>query len=47
MGHIEYRLAYWTVNRKGQWCWGQFAPILPAEDFDALVAKARAEGTIS
>lgn len=46
----QYRLGYWIVSRHGQmanrWTWGRFAPMIPAEDLERLMEKARSEGTI-
>ena len=36
----------WQGNRKGRWTWGQYCPMIPAADFEALFVLARAEGTI-
>jgi hypothetical protein len=48
---IRYRFGYWVVARigraAGRWWWGQFAPIIPPGDFEALLAKARSDGTIT
>jgi hypothetical protein len=45
-----YRFGYWVVGRygraAGRWTWAQFAPMIPPIDLDALMAKARVEGTI-
>jgi len=47
---IEYRIGYYIVgqigNRKDIWTWGQFCPMIPSQDFDKLVNKARKEGII-
>jgi hypothetical protein len=43
---VAYRFGYWVVNRAGKWQWGQYALICPAEDVDALLEKARSEGTL-
>ena len=45
-GSVEYRLGYYIVNRKGRWHWGQYALMLPAEDFGGFIEKAVAEGTL-
>lgn len=49
-GDIEYRIGYYIVGKigkaKGKWIWGQFCPMIPKEDFDKLINKARKEGTI-
>jgi hypothetical protein len=47
-GRRELRLAYYMVGRrgraKGQWVFGQYAAMLPPEDFVALVREARKRG---
>lgn len=46
----RYRFGYWVVARNGRaagrWWWAQFSPMIPPGDFEALLAKARSEGTI-
>jgi hypothetical protein len=42
----SYRIGYWVVNRVGEWQWGQYSLISPVGDFDALLQKARNEGTL-
>jgi len=48
-GSIEYRIGYFIVgkngNAQGRWTWGQYCPLIPAEDFWKLIALARKEGT--
>lgn len=50
-GDIEYRIGYYIIGRigraKGKWVWGQFCPMIPAEDLEALLKKAREEKVIS
>ena len=50
VGDIEYRLGYYIVGRigraAGRWTWGQYSPLIPQADFDALFAKAHTDGTI-
>ena len=50
VGDIEYRFGYWTVGRIGRaigrWTWGQFGPMAPPEDWEALLADARRNGTL-
>jgi len=43
---MEYRFGYYTGNRKGRWHFGQYALMLPTADLDALLQKAREEGTL-
>jgi len=49
-GAIEYRLGYYTLGGyltgKGRWLWGQYSPMIPKQDFDELLANARANGTL-
>lgn len=50
IGDIEYRMGYYIVGKigraNGRWIWGQFCPLIPKEDFDNLITKAKKEGTI-
>jgi len=50
IGDIEYRIGYYIVGKIGRnnnkWVWGQFCPLIPVEDFNCLIEKARAEGTL-
>ena len=47
-GHSELRLGYYMIAKKprmaGKWAWGQFAAMLPIEDFNAIVREARKRG---
>ena len=49
-GDIEYRIGYYIVGKNGRlkdrWAWGQFCPLIPIEDFEKLISKARKEGVI-
>ena len=51
-GDIEYRISYYIISRKEnsqtpeKWIFGQFAPMIPAQDFEKLIQKARDEGVI-
>ena len=49
-GAIEYRIGYYIVGKigraKDKWVWGQFCPLIPVEDFDNLVQKAKQDKTI-
>ena len=49
-GDIEYRIGYYIVGKigraNGRWIWGQFCPLIPAEDFIKLLEKAKRDGTI-
>lgn len=44
----EYRLGYYMIGVKprmaGKWTWGQFATIIPARDFRAIVRTAERRG---
>lgn len=47
VGNIEYRFGYYTIApASGRWWWGQYSPLIPAEDLGPLLAQARAEGTL-
>ena len=50
IGNIEYRVGYYIVGKigrtKNKWIWGQFCPLIPREDFDKLILKAKKEKTI-
>lgn len=50
VGDIEYRMGYYIVGAigrtAGRWRWGQYAQLIPHFDFIALLAEARADGTI-
>jgi hypothetical protein len=45
-GDIEYRFGYYTVARNGKWWWGQYALMIPEQDFAPLLRQARDEGTL-
>jgi hypothetical protein len=44
----EFRLGYYMIGVKprmaGKWTWGQFATIIPAKDFRAIVRAAARRG---
>lgn len=50
VGDVEYRLGYFIIGRNGRaagrWVWGQSAPMMPGPDLDALLERARSEGTL-
>ena len=50
VGIVEYRLGYYIIGKNGRaadrWVWGQFAPMMPGADLDALLKKARKDGTL-
>jgi hypothetical protein len=43
-GRIEYRLGYYMIGVKprmaGKWTWGQYATLIPARGFRALIKQA-------
>jgi hypothetical protein len=47
---IEVRLGYYIIGKKpnmrGRWVWGQFAALMPLQDFRALVRAAKKKGWI-
>lgn len=49
-GQVAYRLGYYCIGRNlgygGRWVWVQFAPIMPAVDFQAIVGEAITRGWI-
>jgi len=49
-GRIEFRLAYYIIGKKpkmaGKWVWGQYATMMPAKDFQAIIAQATKKGWI-
>lgn len=50
LGNTEYRIGYYIVGKigkaKDKWVWGQFCPLIPVEDFDQLIQKAKQDKTI-
>jgi hypothetical protein len=50
LGEREYRIGYYIVGKigkaKGKWVWGQFCPMIPINDFNKLIEKAKKEKTI-
>lgn len=50
IGDIEYRIGYYMIgkngHRKDKWTWGESCAIIPKEDFDKLIKKAKKEKTI-
>ena len=50
-GGEELRLGYYIIGKRegrmqGKWCWGQYATMAPACDFEALVKMATEKGLI-
>ena len=50
-GRMELRLAYYIIGKKpkmaGKWVWGQYATMMPQEDFQAIIEKAERKGWLS
>ncbi|MFA6485753.1 MAG: hypothetical protein WCT40_00070 [Candidatus Magasanikbacteria bacterium] len=50
IGEIEYRFGYYMVGKNGnkinKWTWGESCPIIPREDLEKLLKKAKKEKTI-
>jgi hypothetical protein len=50
VGKVEYRLGYFIVAKNGRsaghWVWGQFCPLIPAEDVSRLLGLATKQGTL-
>jgi len=50
-GRIELRLGYYIIGKlprsAGKWVWGQFATMLPTEDFIKIVQLAQAKGWLA
>jgi len=50
VGDVEYRIGYYMRGKirkaSGRWVWGQFCPMVPADDLPRLLDKARREGTL-
>ena len=49
-GDIEYRIGYFIKGQigkaKDRWIWGQYCPLIPQEDLNKLLNKARKEKTL-
>jgi len=47
---VELRLAYYIKGRRGRvrnkWVWGQFALLIPPQDFKKLIERAREIGML-
>lgn len=45
---IEIRFGYYVIGKKesvkGKWVWGQYAPMLPIDDFKWLIEEAKKKG---
>jgi hypothetical protein len=46
LGDCEYRVGYYVIARSGKWWWGQYAALIPEDDFGPLLKQARDEGTL-
>jgi len=50
-GVLEYRFCYYIIGKKpsvkGRWVFGQFAPLIPKRDFEAIIKKAVRKGFIN
>jgi hypothetical protein len=49
-GHVQFRFGYYKIGvkegRKGKWVWGQYAPMIPVEDFKYIVEEAEKKGLV-
>jgi hypothetical protein len=49
-GRVEYRLGYYIIGKQprtaGKWVWGQYATMLPEEDFTEIINQAQDRGWI-
>ena len=47
-GRQEVRLGYYIIGKRprmlGKWVWGQYAALLPLEDFKAIIRQAEKKG---
>ena len=47
-GREEFRLGYYMIahrpRMKGKWAWGQFAPMMSAQDMQTIFERAKAKG---
>ena len=47
---VEVRLGYYIIGKlpkmRGRWVWGQFAALMPLQDFRALIQQAEKKGWI-
>jgi hypothetical protein len=47
-GREEFRLGYYMIahrpRMRGKWAWGQFAPMMTAEDMRVIFEHAKAKG---
>jgi len=49
-GKEEFRIGYYMISQrprmKGKWAWGQYAPIMTAEEMRMIFERAKAKGWI-
>ena len=49
-GRKEIRLGYYIIGKKpkmlGRWVWGQYAALMPLQDFKKLIKRAEKKGWI-
>lgn len=49
-GKEEFRIGYYMIahrpRMKGKWAWGQFAPIMTAQEMDLIFQHVKAKGWI-
>ena len=44
---IELRFGYYIISKKTEkWVWGRFCPMIPKEDFNDLIKRAKEKGFI-
>jgi hypothetical protein len=47
-GKIEFRIGYYMIahkpRMKGKWAWGQYAPIMTAEEMKVIFDRIKAKG---
>ena len=50
-GRVELRLGYYVIGKKPamrrRWVWGQFATMIPVEDFRSIIQRAKRKGWLS
>ena len=48
---IELRLGYYVIGKKpkmaGKWVWGQYATMMPIDDFTKIIQMAQEKGWVS
>jgi hypothetical protein len=47
-GGLEFRLGYYMISKKprfaGRWVWGQYATMMPVNDFQEIIHLAKEKG---